>query len=473
MKIICGYKKDNYEFIVEKEFRKTFTILKSINDFFSFEIVCTKRKEWEYFIKLCYKNLILSSRGLKKDYILYDNMTNISLNNERYEIMTRNEKGKESHFICKKNSFKKVRDIDKYKEKEDKINYENYFNDDPKIKKLALQKLHDYKKRLKSEFKKVNNIKALDNALYNILYDIIEGEVYYDNVEDFDVEKFIELCIIKERNIEYVKKHADYKNFQRKFSNKFPTNLSNKDIEEIFNEQVISFNENNKNYAFSKIYVNMHVLSPEEEINSFFDIIFKEINIVSKNREERQTENSIKIKYFEKIKNNEYFNKDTCIDIDDFKKNISSFFRETIVVNEEIFVKDLKTLLQDYDDFQKYFAEYNKHFSEENTVFDLTSELEEKFKRYEKKEIDLNEKEKNCYKYIYTQINEDINNVIYIKNTKKLKPTFLELPKYIEWAKKFFSWLLDNQIIANDVINQENLIRLSNIPKHLLNYKWF
>lgn len=463
MEITCGYKKETYEFIVEKSFEKAISCIKGKDDIFSYEILIYKHIDptvgWNknpYSIKLYYNNVCLSTYGMTtSNYSVSDSNTTINTDKNKFFILNKSAQ----HMYINLNNAP-TQTFKKEKTEEDIIR-------EKKLKKLVEEKYLLYKNKYSYYFTKIQNVKALELEIKTRIEINFDKEYNFEPIEEFlDIEKALNLCIIKEECNEYIQKNANINNFYKKVDKYLLENIDEKIIKQRLNEQIDAYFSAEKHAPFSEVFEDYKIFNKSTELKKIFDNTITALKSITHPQEAKK----IKKKHIQILKDNKNYLK-KLIDLKDFNEKLNFFMSSTAVTTEEEFSKKFEDFLKEYQDFQNYFIEFKKTFNSEKYIFELTDNLEEKFKKTNNEQIQLKKKEKAYYDYIYSKTINYFNNSIYIKNTKNLKPTFKNLPNYIEWAKSFLVWLKNNKIIdiEGTRIDYKNIELLKDLPTHLLN----
>lgn len=462
MKIVSGFKTDNYEFVVDKSFGETHCTIKGKDEFFTYEIVVSKHinpsiiyNKQPYQIKLYHKGVFLETSGVKtNNYFLKNNTINIINLYGDYYVESDNEK-----FLDIKFEFNQKERL----LKEAKDNEELTHN--KRLYEIIEEKFKFYREKFCKYFKKIKNKTALEFELRVLIETSFDEEYNFIPLKESDFKNDIfDLCLEKEQSDECIKSLATFDNFI-KYTNVSSLEIEQSVVNEIFNKCLNAYFSQGDEYYFKNILEEKEIPKKKKGVRKFFDYVEDEIKNYVIKKKIKECKNKL-INNLEKDK--DYI--DNLVDSKDFTKWLNVFMLITEFESESLFVEKFNNFLKEYKEFQKYYLEVNKCIGVGPFVFDMTNETKDRFNRYEKAEIVLEPSELAYYNLIYLRAMDDFNRVLYIKNTKRLKPTFSKLPMYIKWAKEFISWMETKNIIdETGNINQSKLHLLNTLPKNLYN----
>ncbi len=273
-----------------------------------------------------------------------------------------------------------------------------------------------YLNKYESCVKQIRNKNALRKELIYLL------DISNSNEEDFvDIDRFFDLVINKERSFDYIKRNATFDNFKEKYPRAFALGFDNDFILGVLQEKIEEYCEDeNSDCSFDEIIFNDFV-NFEVELSELFNNVYEILLEKKKNIEEDK-------------------------------------LREKYSIDE-------------YIKFEKEYKEFIKKYNSNEIIIDLTKKENEIL--LSNNTSGLSTEEVKCadlYNLIITVFNE----VVYAKNGG-VKPTFKKLPVYINWAHSLFTWLKDNNIIAEDGSRFicENFKSIINMPQSLYNYEKF
>lgn len=129
------------------------------------------------------------------------------------------------------------------------------------------------------------------------------------------------------------------------------------------------------------------------------------------------------------------------------EKIINDFISRDKYYTEEDFSELLNKLLNRTVAYEKYCIKFISVYGKTVKVLDLTKEKEERYISYENGEQILNYDDMNDYNFLYKPLKNCIDNYIYVKNTKRLKPSIQKLPKYVEYVKALINELTAKKIL--------------------------
>ena len=471
MRIVLGFVKDDFKFTLEKDFDYSACYIRIIKDNFISELFINQhleRNQIPYGVTILKDDFIITSSGLKRDYGLQFADYFLFLINGGFEVYNKKLGKRQEVFFESNPSPCDILLKNRHGEKNDSDLIENQARKKD-IENKATKKAKYYINKYDTYYKNIINKEALKSELEINLKTIIGG-FGDENVEKyFEVEEFFKKCLNRERVCEYIKQNVTYSNLLLNKPDIVSFGLRKQEIENILRNILDDFLDN---YAGEFIFYEIDEkddIDAEKELQEIFSLTY--ISVEKNSLEKKQQ--TIKKNYiyeliFETFKENISKIKSKAF----FVKKLKEYLQYIQFRSETEYLNKIGEFVDKYISYEKEFLYLMSKYNTTEVIIDLTKEKEEKFKSIKTSDIELNEVEKEEYENVYLKTYPLFEDIIYLKNGKGIKPTFINFPRYIKWAEELLAWIKDNNVIKIGSKGQTQISykTLKRIPKPLQNY---
>ncbi len=471
MRIVLGFVKDDFKFTLEEEFDYSACYIQTIKDNVISELYINQhleRNQIPYGITISKDDFKLTASGLKRNYALQFTDYYLFSIKGGFQVYNKRISKHQDVFFETNPSAYDILFKNRYDKKIESNSIEKQVRK-KEIENKAIKKVNFYINKYDIYYKNIIN-KELLKAELKISLELIIESFGEENIEQyFDVQEFFLKCSNKEKACEYVKQNATYDNLLFNKPNIVSFGLSKAEIENILRNILDDFLDNYAGeFIFDEIYGKDDV-DVEKELQHIFSLTY--LSAEENSLEKKQITITKDYSYeliFEMFKDNISKIKSKAY----FVKKLRQYLKNIQFNNKKAYLNKINEFINKYISYEERFLYLMDKYNTIEVTIDLTKEKEERFKNNKTSDIQLNEVEKEEYENVYLKTYPLFESIIYLKDGKGIKPTFINFPRYLEWAKELLTWIEDNNVIKIGSKGQTQISykAIKQIPKRLQNY---